>query len=71
VSQKHLTFLKSENQHARYVPVVMYSDVWSLVEMEHWPLQHRIAAVELYIKTGLLTSTQRGYCQQFQGRDAL
>jgi hypothetical protein len=29
----------------------MYSDVWSLVEIERWWVQHRIAAVELFIKT--------------------
>jgi hypothetical protein len=29
----------------------MYSDVWSLVEIERWSVQNRIAAVELFIKT--------------------
>jgi hypothetical protein len=31
--------------------IIMYSDVWSLVEMERRSEQHRIAAVELLIKT--------------------
>jgi hypothetical protein len=29
----------------------MYSDVWSLVEMERWSVQQRIATVEVFIKT--------------------
>jgi hypothetical protein len=39
----------------------MYSDVWSLVEMERWSVQNRIAAVELFIKTESVTATQRGF----------
>ena len=31
--------------------VIMYSDVWSLVETERWSLQQRISAVELFVKT--------------------
>jgi len=30
--------------------IIMYNDVWSLVEMERWSVQHQIAAVELFIK---------------------
>jgi hypothetical protein len=48
----------------------MYSDVWSLVEMERWSVQNRIAAVELFIKIESVTATQRGFRQQFQRRDA-
>jgi hypothetical protein len=44
----------------------MYSDVWSLVEMARWSVQHRIAAVELFIKTESVTATQRRFRQQFQ-----
>ena len=38
--------------------------------MERWSVQHRIAAVELFIKTESVTATQRGFRQQFQRRDA-
>jgi hypothetical protein len=51
--------------------IIMYSDVWSLVEMECWSLQHQFAAVELFIKTELVTATQHGFHQQFQRCDAL
>jgi len=44
----------------------MHSDVWSLVEMEHWSMQHGIVAVELFIKTESVTAIQRGFQQQFQ-----
>jgi hypothetical protein len=44
----------------------MYSDVWSLVEMEHWSVQHRIAAVELFIKTESVTATQLGFDSIFR-----
>ena len=47
----------------------MYTDVWGLVEVEHWSVQHRIVAVELFIKTEAVTATQRGFRQQFQRRD--
>ena len=39
--------------------VIKYSDIWSLV-----------AAVELFIKTGLVTAIQQGFRQQFQRHDA-
>jgi len=48
----------------------MYSDVWSLVEMERWSLQQRIAAIVLFIKTESVTATQRGFRQRFQRPDA-
>jgi len=48
----------------------MYSAVWSLVEMECWSVQHRIAAMEFFIKTGSITATHRGFRQQFQRCDA-
>jgi len=51
--------------------IIMYSDDWSLVEMDRWSVQYQIAAVELCIKTELVTSTQRGFHQQFQKCDAL
>jgi hypothetical protein len=47
----------------------MYNDVWILVEMERWSVQHRIVAVELFIKTESVTATQHGFQQQFQGHD--
>ena len=48
----------------------MYSAVWSLVEMERWSVQHRIATVELFIKTGSITATHHGFHQLFQRFDA-
>jgi hypothetical protein len=48
----------------------MYSAVWSLVEMECWSVQHRIAAVEMFIKTGSITAIHHGFRQQFQRCDA-
>jgi hypothetical protein len=57
---------------AIFVPtIIMYNDVWSLVEMECLSVQLQIAAVELFIKTDLITATQRGFHQQFQRCDAL
>ena len=44
--------------------VIMYSDFWSLVEMEHWSVQHCISAMELFIKTESVTAIQRGFWQQ-------
>jgi hypothetical protein len=44
----------------------MYSDVWSLVEMECWSVQNRIAAVELFIKTESVTATQLGFDSIFR-----
>jgi len=39
--------------------------------MEHWSVQHRIAAaVEMSVKTELVTAIHHGFCQQFQRRDA-
>ena len=38
--------------------------------MQCWSEQHTIAAVELFIKTQSVTATQRGFCQQFERRDA-
>jgi len=57
VCQKHLT-------------IITYSAVGNLVEMERWSVQHRIATVELFIKTGSVTTLQRGFHQQFQRYDA-
>ena len=73
--QKHLTFFeiwKPASQRCTvFVPtVIMYSDVWSSVEMERWSVQHWIAAVELFIKTNSVTATQRGVRQNFQRRDS-
>jgi hypothetical protein len=50
--------------------IIMYSAVWSLVEMEHWSVQHRMVTVELFIKTGSITATHHGFHQQFQRCDA-
>ena len=38
--------------------------------MEGWSVQHRIGAVELFIKTESVTATECGCRQQFQRRDA-
>ena len=38
--------------------------------MERWSVQLQIAAVELFIKTDLVTATQHGFHQQFQRCDA-
>jgi hypothetical protein len=75
VRQKHLTVFEMWKpawplRGASILTVTMYSDVWSLVEMERWSVQKRIAAVELFIKTESVTATQRGFRQQFQRRDA-
>jgi hypothetical protein len=56
VRQKHLTVFEIRKsacprRGASILTVTMYSDVWSLVELERWSVQHRIAAVELFIKT--------------------
>ena len=48
----------------------MYSDVCSLVEVEHWSVQHCIVAVELFVKPESVTATQHGFRQQFQRCDA-
>jgi hypothetical protein len=45
--------------------VTMYSDVWSLVEMERWSVQHSIAVVNCLSKQSV-TATQGGFQQQFQ-----
>jgi hypothetical protein len=37
--------------------------------MEHWSVQHPIAAVELFIRTESITATQRGFGLQFQTCD--
>jgi len=60
VRHKHLTvfkILKSECPQcaASILTVTIYSDVWSLVEMERWSVHHRIAAVELVIATESIT----------------
>jgi len=34
--------------------------------MESWPVQHRISALELFIKTESLTAIQCDFQQQFQ-----
>jgi hypothetical protein len=62
VRQKHLVVFEIRKPacqlHAIFIlTIIMYSDVWSLVEMERWSLQHQIAAVELFIKTELVTAT--------------
>jgi hypothetical protein len=38
--------------------------------MERWSVQHRIAAVELFIRTESITATQCGFRLQFETRDA-
>jgi hypothetical protein len=48
----------------------MYGDVWSLVGMARWSVQHRSAAAELSIKRESVTATQHGFCQQFQRLEA-
>ena len=49
----------------------MYSEFWSFVEIDRWSVQHRIAAVELFITTESVTATQCGFRQLFQRRDVL
>jgi len=44
--------------------VIIYSDFWSLVEMERWSVQHRTAAVDCLSKQSV-TAAQRGFRQQF------
>jgi len=75
VCQKHLTVFEIRKAvcqlgAAFVLTIIMHIDVWSLVEMEHWSVQHRIAAVELFIKTGLVIAVHCGFRQQFQRRDA-
>jgi hypothetical protein len=55
VRHKHLTvfeILKPACQlsAAFVLAVIMYSDLYSLAEMERCSVQHRIAAMELFIK---------------------
>jgi len=49
--------------------VIIYSDFWSLVEMERWSVQHRTAAVDCLSKQSV-TAAQRGFRQQFKRRGA-
>jgi hypothetical protein len=75
VRQKHLTVFKIRKpacqlSAAFVLPIIMYSDVWSLVETECWSVQHCISALELFIKTQSVTATQNGFWQQFQRHDA-
>jgi hypothetical protein len=37
--------------------VSTYSDVWSLVEMDRWTVQHHTATMALFIKTVSVTAT--------------
>jgi hypothetical protein len=46
--------------------ITTYSDV----EKERWSVQHRIVAVELFIKTEPVTAIQHGFWQQFLRCDA-
>jgi hypothetical protein len=53
---KHLTVYEIRKPPCKLSVVfvlrlIMYSGVWGLGETELWPAQHRIAAVELFIKT--------------------
>ena len=53
---KHLTVYEIRKPHCKLSVVlllrlIMYSGVWGLGETELRPAQHRIAAVELLIKT--------------------
>jgi len=50
--------------------IIMHIDVWGLVEMEHWSVQHWIVALELLFKTVLVTPIHSGFHQQSQRRDA-
>jgi hypothetical protein len=43
----------------------MYSDVWSLDEMERWSVQHGIAAVDCLSEQSV-TAIQRGFHRKFQ-----
>ena len=56
-------FLLTLNCDARNHEFKLYSDVWSLVEMECWLVQHWIAAVEMFIKTESVTATEHDFCQ--------
>jgi len=38
--------------------------------MESWPVQHRISALELFIKTETLTAIHCDFQQEFQRNDA-
>ena len=75
VRQKHMMVFEiwkpaCQLRAAFVLTVITYSAVWNLVEMEHWSVQHRIARVELFIKTRSVTATHHGFCQQFQRCDA-
>jgi len=61
-------FLKFENplRGASIQTIITYSDD----EKEHWSVQHRIAAVELHIKTESVRVIQHGFWQQFLKCDA-
>jgi hypothetical protein len=59
VRQKHLMVFEFWKpacplRGASKLTVTMYSDVWSLVEMKRWSVQHRIAAVNCLSKQSLL-----------------
>jgi hypothetical protein len=45
--------------------------VWSLDEMDCWSVQDRSVAVEIFIKTEPVTTTQRDFRQQFPRPNAL
>ena len=51
--------------------VIMYSEVWSLVEKKRWSVRHHIVAVELFIRPESVTARQCGFLQQFQRCDIL
>jgi hypothetical protein len=36
--------------------IIMSSDVWCLVELQQWPMQHRVAVVESFIKSRVCDS---------------
>ena len=71
---KHLTVFDIRKpacqlRAAFILTVIMHNDVWSLVEMERWSVQHRTAAVDCLSKQSV-TATQHGFRQQFQRHDA-
>ncbi|KAJ4442419.1 hypothetical protein ANN_04005 [Periplaneta americana] len=47
-----------------------YNEQTGSVVMERWSTEHRIPAVELFIKTDSVTATQRGFRLQFDTRHA-
>jgi hypothetical protein len=51
--------LKFENQHAHLV-ALPYRSSRTVMLKERWSVQHHIAAVELFIKTGSVTAIQHG-----------